>query len=217
MTARNRRHGPAIDAERKSLQPLPNMRTTDYEEVLVTVTSSGGFTLRKVFYTVPSRLIGHRLRVRLYDDRLDVFIGGTRLMTLQRGRAGANGKHGHVVDYRHVIHSLRRKPMALRGLVYRDSLFPRAPYRLMFEHLLEAVGEKKACRIMVELLAMAHERACEAELAHFLAEDLAARRVPCLATLRTRFSPDPATLPEVVVEMVSLSIYDGLIEQGEAA
>ena len=44
----------------------------------------------------------------------------------------------------------RRKPMALRGLVYRDSLFPRAPYRLMFEHLLEAVGEKEACRIMVE-------------------------------------------------------------------
>ena len=35
------------------------------------VTSSGGFTLRKVFYTVPSRLIGHQLRVRLYDDRLD--------------------------------------------------------------------------------------------------------------------------------------------------
>lgn len=217
VTARNRRHGPGIDAERKALRSLPNMRTTDYEEVLVTVTSSGGFTLRKVFYTVPSRLIGHRLRVRLYDDRLDVFIGGTRLMTLQRGRAGANGKHGHVVDYRHVIHSLRRKPMALRGLVYRDSLFPRTPYRLMFEHLLDAVGEKEACRIMVELLAMAHERACEAELAHLLEEDLAIRRIPCLAALRARFSPDPATLPEVVVEMVSLSIYDGLIEQGEAA
>ena len=54
---------------------------------IVTVTSSGGFTLKKVFYTVPSRLIGHRLRVRLYDDRLDVFIGGTPLMTLARGRA----------------------------------------------------------------------------------------------------------------------------------
>ena len=115
MTARNRRQGPGIDAERNALQSLPNARTTDYVEVLVTVTSSGGFTLRKVFYTVPSCLIGHRLRVRLYDDRLDVFIGGTRLMTLQRGRAGVNGKHGHVVDYRHVIHSLRRKPRALRG------------------------------------------------------------------------------------------------------
>ena len=180
----------------------------------MTVTSSGGFTLRKVFYTVPSRLIGHRLRVRLYDDRLDVFIGGTRLMTLQRGRPGANGKHGHIVDYRHVIHSLRRKPMALLVLVYRDSLFPREPYRLMFEYLLVAVGEREACRISVELLALAHERACEAELAQILAEDLAARRIPCLTTLRARFCPDPANLPEVVVELVPLSIYDGLIEQG---
>ncbi|MFX4084259.1 hypothetical protein ACKU27_04060 [Sphingobium yanoikuyae] len=55
-------------------------------------------------------------------------------------------------------------------MVYRDSLFPRAPYRLMYEHLLETVGEKEACRIMVELLTMAHERSCEAELAHILGE-----------------------------------------------
>jgi hypothetical protein len=32
---------------------------------IVTVTSTSGFTLKKVFYSVPSRLIGHRLRVRL--------------------------------------------------------------------------------------------------------------------------------------------------------
>ncbi|BAI97790.1 hypothetical protein SJA_C1-29560 [Sphingobium indicum UT26S] len=42
-------------------------------ETIVTVTSSSSFTLGKVFFTVPSRLIGHRLRVRLYDDRLDIF------------------------------------------------------------------------------------------------------------------------------------------------
>jgi len=36
----------------------------------VFVTSSSGFVLRKVFYTVPSRLIGFRMRVRIYDDRL---------------------------------------------------------------------------------------------------------------------------------------------------
>ena len=46
-------------------------RTADYEETLVSVTSASGFTLRKVFYFMPSRLIGHRLRVRLYDDRLE--------------------------------------------------------------------------------------------------------------------------------------------------
>lgn len=217
VTARNRRRGPAIDAERKILQLLPDARTGDYEEVIVTVTSSGGFTLRKVFYTVPSRLIGHRLRARLYDDRLDLFIGGTRLMTMARGRAGANGKHGHVVDYRHVIHSLRRKPMALIGLVYRNSLFPRDAYRAMFEHLCETQGERAACRVTVELLSIAHERACEADLARLLEADLAARRIPDMATLRARFAPDPTSLPEVVVRLAPLSSYDALIEQGEAA
>jgi hypothetical protein len=96
------------------------MGATDYEETIVTVTSTSGFTLRKVFYSVPSRLIGHRLRVRLYDDRLECFLGATPLMTLRRGRPHPSGKHGHVVDYRHVIHSLRRKPMALLNLVYRE-------------------------------------------------------------------------------------------------
>src|SRR5580658_9987816 len=102
----------AIEAERATLRSLPHRRTGDCEETLVTVTSSGGFILKKVFYTVPSRLIGHRLRVRLYDDRLDLFIGATALLTLRRGRPAAAGKHSHVVDYRHVIHALRRKPMA---------------------------------------------------------------------------------------------------------
>ena len=99
-----------IDAERAHLGPLPVRRTTDYEEVTVRVSSSGGFLLRKVFYTVPSRLIGHRLRVRLFDDRLELFLGATALLTLRRGRPASGGSHGHVVNYRHVIHSLRKSP-----------------------------------------------------------------------------------------------------------
>ena len=38
-----------IDAERAVLQPLPARRTTDGEETHVTVTSSGGFILKRVF------------------------------------------------------------------------------------------------------------------------------------------------------------------------
>lgn len=133
VSRKNARNGKRIYAERALLQPLPPTRSYDYEETYVYVTSSGGFTLRKVFYTVPSRLIGHRLRVRLYDDRLDLPLGATQLMTIERGRGGVNGKHGHVVDYHHVIHALRRKPMALLSLVYRDQLFPREAYRLTFE------------------------------------------------------------------------------------
>ncbi len=193
VSRRNARNAKRIDSERVVLQELPDRRTSDYEEVIVRVTSSGGFTLRKVFYTVPSRLIGHRLRVRLYDDRLDVFVGGTHLVTLPRGRPHPNGKYDQIVDYRHVIHSLRRKPMALLNLVYRDRLFPRDAYRKTFDRLRERLPDKKACRIMVDLLALANERGCEAELADQLTADLDAGRLPDLNQLRAHFAPDPPT------------------------
>jgi hypothetical protein len=89
------------------------------------VTRSGGFLLRRMFYTVPSRLIGHRLRVRLYDDRLECFLASALVLTLPRGRrprGQVDQRCGYVVDYRHVIHALRRKPQALLNLVYRDQL-----------------------------------------------------------------------------------------------
>ncbi|WP_181872783.1 hypothetical protein [Halomonas montanilacus] len=41
----------------------------------------------EIFLTVVSRLIGHQLRVHLHDDRLEVFVGGSSLLTLTRGRA----------------------------------------------------------------------------------------------------------------------------------
>lgn len=208
---RNARNAKRIDVERVELKALPDRRTTDYEEVTVRVTSAGGFTLRKVFYTVPSRLIGHRLRVRLYDDRLDVFIGATNLMTLPRGRASSCGKHDQVVNYRHVIHSLRRKPMALMNLVYRDRLFPREAFRRTFDLLVERLPERQACRIMVELLAIAHERGCESELAEALAARLGERELPDMAAIRARFAPDPAKLPNIVVRLASLDTYETLI------
>lgn len=219
VSRKNAHNAKRIEAERPALQPLPGQRTRDYEETIVTVTSSGGFTLRKVFYTVPSRLIGHRLRVRLYDDRLELFIGGTALMTLPRGRPSADRKHAHVIDYRHVIHALRRKPMALLNLVYRDQLFPRDAFRRTFDRLLEKLPEKSACRMMVDLLALAHDRGCEAELATLLAGDLAANQLPDMAALRERFAPDPAALPEVAVQLAPLSVYEELLgdDVGDAA
>jgi hypothetical protein len=219
VSRKNAHHAKRIAAERIVLQQLPGQRTCGHEETIVTVTSSGGFTLKKVFYTVPSRLIGHRLRVRLYDDRLELFIGATLLMTLTRGRAAATGKHAHVVDYRHVIHALRRKPMALLNLVYRDQLFPRDAYRLTFDRLLENIPDKAACRLMVDLLALAHDRGCEADLAEQLTADLVAVRLPDITALRTRFAPDPASLPEVVVHLTPLIAYEALLgtDIGEAA
>jgi hypothetical protein len=213
---RNAHNGKRIDAERAHLHELPQRRTTDFEEVVVRVSRTGGFTLRKVFYTVPSRLIGHRLRVRLFDDRLDIFIGGTHLMTLPRGRGHADGRHDQVVNYRHVIHALRRKPMALLNLVYRDQLFPRQAYRQTFDALVERLPDKQACKMMVELLALAHERGCERELADQLAATLDAGDLPDMAALRALFAPDPARLPSVSVQLASLNGYEALIGAGHA-
>jgi hypothetical protein len=117
-----------------------------------------------------------------------------------------------VVDYRHVIHSLRRKPMALLNLVYRDALFPRPAYRAAWERLLAAGDARAACRTMVGLLALAHERCCEADLAEALAADLAEDRLPDLAVLRARFAPvAPTRAPEVTVTLPPVASYDALL------
>ena len=208
---RNARNRKRIEIERGALKPLPERRTTDYEEARVLVTSNGGFLLRRVFYTVPSRLIGHHLNVHLYDDRLECFLGSTPIITLRRGRPPRDSnKHGHVVDYRHIIHALRKKPMALLNLVYRDQLFPRPAYKRAFEALLANESEKIACRTTVGLLALAYDRACEAELADAIEVALDAGEMLDLHRLRERFTPDHVAIPEVVVAVIPLSAYDEL-------
>ena len=201
----------ALEIERVQLKALPPRRTDDFEEVLVTVTRSGGFFLRRVFYSVPSRLIGHRLRVRLYDDRLECFLGGTLVQTLRRGRSIDGNRRGHVVDYRHIIHALRRKPMALLNLVYREQLFPREAYRHAWDALIARLPARNACRSMVGLLALAHDRACEAELASELEAIAATGELPDLAELRRQFMPSSMAVPIVTVTLPAAVVYDALL------
>jgi hypothetical protein len=199
-----------LEIERTRLQRLPPRRTDDFEEALVNVTRNSGFVLRRVFYTVPSRLIGHRVRVRLYDDRLECFLGGTHILTLRRGHRSGD-RSGYVVNYHHVIHSLRRKPMALLNLVYRDQLFPHEAFRRAWEVLIAGQPARHACRTMVGLLALAHDRACEATLANEVQRILDAGELPDLAELQRRFVPDHTAVPEVTVTIPAAITYDALL------
>lgn len=59
----------------------------------------------------------------------------------------------------------------------------------------------------VELLALAHERACEAELAKAITIDLDAGQLPDLAALRDRFRPEKTSIPSVAVKLAPLDVY----------
>jgi hypothetical protein len=76
--------------------------------------------------------------------------------------------------------------------------------------LLAGDSEKQACRTMVGLLALAHERACEAELAEAIDAELDAGRLPDLDTLGRRFAPHPTAIPDITVELAPLHLYDEL-------
>jgi len=101
--------------------------------------------------------------------------------------------------------------MALLNLVYRDHLFPRQAYARAFEALLAAGNERHACRTMVGLLALAHERACEAQLAEALDAELDSGRLPDLEALSRQFTRDDAAVPEVTIELADLAAYDALL------
>jgi hypothetical protein len=71
---------------------------------------------------------------------------------------------------------------------------------------------------MVGLLALAHERACEAELALAIEADLDAGRLPDLEDLKQRFRPPAAAVPAVIVDLPPLAVYDEIaVIRGVAA
>ena len=71
---------------------------------------------------------------------------------------------------------------------------------------------------MVGLLALAHERACEAELGAVLQAALEDGVLPDLKALIERFRPKGMALPVDIVTLPSLAIYDQIAATvGEAA
>jgi transposase InsO family protein len=208
----NARVARKFNEERSQLRTLPARRSSDYEEVDARVTKYGTMTVKKVLYSAPSRLVGHRLKVRIYSERLECWLGNVCVLELRRGQPdGANGR-GKVVDYRHLLPALKRKPGALARSVLRDALFPRTEYRQMWEQIKEQLPEASACRLMVGLLDLAGNGGCEAALAQRLVLLLSAGALPDLEQLRHELAPRPGLYPSVTVSLPELASYDRLLE-----
>ena len=209
---RNRRNGAAFRIEREHLADLPPRRTTDFVDDEARVTRCGTFTVRNILYSAPSRLIGHRLKVRLYSDRLECYLSGTLVLTRERGMRVPGQARGRMIDYRHFIEALKRKPQAFKGLAFRDCLFPREAYRRTWEVLDQGQSPRQACRTMVGLLELAAMHGVEALLAERLEGLLAAGQLPELKALQEEFAPRAsASPPEVHVSIPAASSYDVLL------
>ncbi|MEI6188312.1 MAG: IS21 family transposase, partial [Alphaproteobacteria bacterium] len=78
----NQRHKKLINLEKEHLQTLPAHRTIDFDEITARVSTTSTMIVKKVMYSVPSRLIGNRLRVHIYDDRLICYLGGEKTLEL---------------------------------------------------------------------------------------------------------------------------------------
>lgn len=208
----NARCARAWEAERACLRPLPARRTADFEEVDARVSKFGVFTAKGVLYSVPSRLAGQRLKVRLHSTHLQAWLGGVKVFECERLHASTAERHPKRIDWRHMLPSLRAKPGAFARWVLRDAMFPRSEYAQAWEHISRTLPERAACRLMVDLLDLADRANVVAELALELGRLLDKAELPDIDMLKERFAPRPAVMPQVVVVMPTAAVYDELLE-----
>ena len=208
----NARCARAWEAERTKLRPLPVRRTVDYEEIDARVTKYGVFSAKSALYSVPSRLAGHRLKVRLYSVHLEAWLGGVKVFECERLYANSEDRHPKRIDWRHMLPSLKRKPGAFARWVLRDAMFPRSEYAQTWQRLRERLQERAACRLMVDLLDLADQANVVAELAGVLAQLLDSDALPDIDELRKRFAPRATSMPVVEVILPATAVYDELLE-----
>jgi len=208
----NARCARAWEFERASLKPLPARRTVDFEEIDARVSKFGVFSAKSAIYSVPSRLAGHRLKVRLYSAHLEAWLGGVKVFECERLHASAAERHPRRIDWRHMLPSLKRKPGAFARWVLRDAMFPRSEYAQAWEHISAKLPERSACRLMVDLLDLAERANVVAELAGVLATLQARDELPDIDELRHRFVPRQPAMPEVQVVLPATDVYDELLE-----
>ncbi len=211
VAAANAPRAPAIVVERAALAALPRFAGVTWTEGLGTVSRFSLIRVLGVAYMVPSRLIGHRLVVRIFDDRLEFFAGSRAVHSSVRMHGTRRARQ---VDYRLCIAALIQKPGAFARLIYRDDLHPSPVYAQTWQRLREQVGEHAACRTYVRLLHLAHHHACESALGIRLAELLASGVLPDAEALRSAFAtPAPAAVPILQFRTADPAGYDALRRQ----
>jgi hypothetical protein len=131
LEAANRLRSVRLGEELAAMGEAAIAELPDYRELLVTVGNNSTIRVRKLVYSVPSRLIDAVLLARVYENRIVLLAGAREVARLPLSQ----GDRGGVIDYRHVIDHLLRKPGAFAGYRWREEMFPTPVFRAAYDHL----------------------------------------------------------------------------------
>jgi hypothetical protein len=193
------------------MRPLPGSALAEYREYAPVVSSQSLIRVNKHAYSVPSRLIGHTLRVQQHEAVLKVHLGGEHLFDLPRLR----GDSGAVVDFRHVITPLLRKPGAFLHYRHRQALYPSTIFRAAHDRLVADHGERPGVIEYLQLLKLAAEQTVEA-VEPVLQQQLCQAGKWRALQVREQLCPQARTIVALTELTPSLRGYDQLLES-EAA
>jgi hypothetical protein len=201
-----------ISEEVAVMRLLAVERLKEHTEEDVLVTGWSTIRVKNNAYSVPSRLIGEWVRVHLYDDKLDVRLGETSQLVVER----LHGRNGHRINYRHIIWSLVQKPWAFAQYRYREELFPSLVFRKAYDALL-AKNTGRAADI--EYLRVLHLAAStmESEVELVLEKLLAAGTLSSADQVKAATSPARPHVPVLETPEINLHDYDALLGGAEAA
>ena len=125
MRRANRGRGQRVADEMAAMRELNVAKLPEFVEEVCRVSEWSTVRVKSCAYSVPSRLKGEWVKVRVYEDRLVVRYAKRDELDCERLR-GRNLKR---IDYRHIIWSLVRKPGGFARYVHREEMFPSLAFR----------------------------------------------------------------------------------------
>jgi hypothetical protein len=200
---RNNSRAARYTEDQAALRPLPKQPLAPCREVRVGVSRFSTIQVQGNTYSVPSRLIGSSMLVRVRAEQLEVFVGSKQVLTLPR----LHGKSQHAINYRHLISSLVRKPGAFADYVYREDLYPTSAFRRAYDRLQTAAPGSAAKEYVRVLQLAATLSEVEVEMALILLEE--AKQTPTSDAVRDLIRP--IAVKHVSPVAVDLACYDHLL------
>jgi hypothetical protein len=207
VATRNSKRTIRFAEEISLLKPLPSKKY--YAPIMMEVKVSSFSTIRllKCIYSVPSRLIGYKLRAYIYHGEIKLYYGSNMVQTMPQ----IQDKSGVSINYRHLIKSLLRKPGAFTNYYYRDYLFPSVIFRNAYDMLIKSYpinGVKQYLQIL-QLAAIGKESDVQLALELLIASEIIPSLLEVQSLLNTTDKPQ---VIEVKINPASLADYDLLIK-----